>query len=81
MASSLEPLQGGILARTWKLIWPDNVANIAAVVIALIAGLLGLFDILEVKKLIALTLTILAMLGYSLMRRRPWHPVLLATGR
>jgi nucleoside-triphosphatase THEP1 len=70
MASTLGPSQGGVLVRIWKLIWPDNVANIAAVAIALSAGLLGLFDVLDVKKLIAVTLTILAMLGYSLVRDR-----------
>jgi nucleoside-triphosphatase THEP1 len=70
MTSHPGPSHGSILARLWKLIWPDNVANIAAIIIALMAGLLGLFDVLDVKKLIALTLTILAILGYSLIRDR-----------
>jgi nucleoside-triphosphatase THEP1/uncharacterized membrane protein len=70
MATTGGTAEGGVLYRLWKSIWPDNIANFAAILIALVAGLLGLFDVLDVKKLIAVTLTILAMLAYSLVRDR-----------
>jgi nucleoside-triphosphatase len=70
IADSSPEVGGGRLVSLWKTIWPDNVSNIGAILLAIIAAILGLVDVLEVKKLIAVTLAILALLGYSLIRDR-----------
>jgi hypothetical protein len=67
--------------RFFKVIWPDNIANFAAVVVAIAASALGLFDLIDDKKLFAVTLTILALLAYSLIRDRISRDNLIATLR
>jgi nucleoside-triphosphatase THEP1 len=67
--------------RIFWAIWPDNVANFVALVAAIVASSLGLLDIIDVKKLITVTLTILALLAFSLIRDRISRENLIATLR
>jgi hypothetical protein len=73
--------EANIWMRMFRAIWPDNVANFVAVAAAILASIFSVLDIIDIKKLITVTLSILALLAFSLIRDRISRESLIATLR